>query len=191
MGHQRPSGSTCSNDKNTQVEGHSHRGSPMTPYKKNKEKQEEHNPHHPPTGSDGPLQIEQVEILPAMTPPATPPSRSGVKGTRLPEGWMPAERTIAQIRSEFPGISDRLLHQEHLKFSDYWTGVAGQRGRKSDWDATWRNWIRRAMERHPGGFSTPPSGRQATKGVDGKAAGWVDLLAMMRERGEFQAGEAS
>ena len=163
----------------------------MTPYKKNKEKQEEHNPHHPPTGSDGPLQIEQVEILPAMTPPATPPSRSGVKGTRLPEGWMPAERTIAQIRSEFPGISDRLLHQEHLKFSDYWTGVAGQRGRKSDWDATWRNWIRRAMERHPGGFSTPPSGRQATKGVDGKAAGWVDLLAMMRERGEFQAGEAS
>jgi hypothetical protein len=28
------------------------------------------------------------------------------------------------------------------EFRDYWIAVAGQRGVKLDWDATWRNWVR-------------------------------------------------
>jgi hypothetical protein len=27
-------------------------------------------------------------------------------------------------------------------FRDYWIAAAGAKGRKADWDATWRNWIR-------------------------------------------------
>lgn len=33
---------------------------------------------------------------------------------------------------------------EAEKFADYWHGVAGAKGRKADWPATWRNWCRNA-----------------------------------------------
>ena len=29
---------------------------------------------------------------------------------------------------------------------DYWTAAPGQRGVKLDWNATWRNWMRRAAD---------------------------------------------
>ena len=40
-------------------------------------------------------------------------------------------------------------------FSDYWRGVPGDRGRKVDWAATFRNWIRKDVERRKG----PHNGR--------------------------------
>ena len=33
---------------------------------------------------------------------------------------------------------------EHRKFADYWIAQPGAKGRKVDWNATWRNWIRNA-----------------------------------------------
>lgn len=51
------------------------------------------------------------------------------RGTRLPENWNP--------RPE-----DGLNEIELEKFRDYWRSVAGQKGVKRDWDATWRNWLR-------------------------------------------------
>ena len=27
-------------------------------------------------------------------------------------------------------------------FRDYWVAQPGQKGRKADWEATWRNWVR-------------------------------------------------
>lgn len=35
------------------------------------------------------------------------------------------------------------------KFADYWRQQPGVKGRKSDWSATWRNWIRTETERSP------------------------------------------
>lgn len=29
------------------------------------------------------------------------------------------------------------------EFRDYWIAQPGQKGVKTDWDATWRNWVRR------------------------------------------------
>lgn len=68
------------------------------------------------------------------------------RGTRLPEGWMPAPTTISEMRVECPTIDQR---SEHRKFVDYWTAKTGRDATKLDWDATWRNWIRRASERSP------------------------------------------
>jgi uncharacterized protein YdaU (DUF1376 family) len=61
--------------------------------------------------------------------------RSQARGTRLPFDWMPSEH----------------LEQTHEleKFRDYWIAQPGQKGVKTDWDATWRNWVRRAAERTP------------------------------------------
>lgn len=61
----------------------------------------------------------------------------------LPEGWMPDQRVIDQMRAECPGVD---LAAEHRKFTDYFISVAGERGRKKDWNAAWRNWIRRVGE---------------------------------------------
>lgn len=55
------------------------------------------------------------------------------RGTRLPPDWKP--------RPEDPHNEAELA-----KFQDYWAAVAGAKGVKLDWDATWRNWIRNSRQ---------------------------------------------
>ncbi len=76
----------------------------------------------------------------APTPTPKPPPK---RGTRIPDGWSPGAALRSQMAAECPGVD---LDYETRKFTDYWAGVTGQRGTKKDWDATWRNWIRRAGE---------------------------------------------
>ncbi len=63
------------------------------------------------------------------------------RGTRLPDDWQPDESAMAFAAEH--GVDGRT---EAAKFRDYWHSVAGAKGRRSDWIATWRNWIRRAAE---------------------------------------------
>lgn len=69
------------------------------------------------------------------------PRRGGTTGTRLPAGWQPDDDDLRFAAEN--GVDGRV---EAAKFRDYWHAVAGAKGRKQDWDATWRNWIRRAAE---------------------------------------------
>ena len=100
---------------------------------------------------------------PAKTEPENPskeiepagkqkPAKRNDRGSRLEDGWMPSQKVIDQMRQECPHVN---LEYEHRKFTDYWLSVPASRGRKSNWDATWRNWIRRASESRTGG-NTPP-----------------------------------
>lgn len=68
------------------------------------------------------------------------------KGTRLADDFMPSQDLLTWARTEFPTVD---LKKETYAFIDYWTSLPGQRGLKTDWDATWRNWIRRASDRAP------------------------------------------
>ena len=79
----------------------------------------------------------------ASAPPAS-------RGSRLVDGWtLPAEwREWA--RQERPDWDDAHCLLVSLKFRDYWLAQAGQRGRKADWLATWRSWVRNESSR-PGG----------------------------------------
>jgi len=43
-------------------------------------------------------------------------------------------------------LSHEQIREEGEKFRDYWINVEGAKGRKKDWLATWRNWIRRAKD---------------------------------------------
>ena len=65
------------------------------------------------------------------------------RGRRLPEDFIPSESARATILSEAPTLD---LRREHAKFVDHWAAAPGQRGVKLDWDATWRNWMRRAAD---------------------------------------------
>lgn len=62
-------------------------------------------------------------------------------GSRLPTNWNPSETDLRWARDARPDID---VDAEVERFRDYWLGVAGVKGRKADWPATWRNWIRRA-----------------------------------------------
>jgi hypothetical protein len=64
----------------------------------------------------------------------------------LPDGWNPDDTVIRQMREQFPHVD---LRAEHAKFTDYWSDQPGTKGRKVDWNGTWRNWIRRAAEKAP------------------------------------------
>lgn len=74
-----------------------------------------------------------------VTTPLTP--QGGKKrGTRLDPSWMPPQPLIDQMRNECPAVD---LASEHKVFIDYWIAQPGQKGIKLDWEATWRNWMRR------------------------------------------------
>lgn len=66
---------------------------------------------------------------------------------RLPEDWQPREEDISVMAEHFPEIDLKL---ETHAFRDYWASVPGAKGKKSDWDATWRNWIRNTYKRTKG-----------------------------------------
>lgn len=61
-------------------------------------------------------------------------------GSRLPQDWRAEDDLRFFAASQ--GLTDREIALEEEKFRDYWHAVAGQKGSKADWPATWRNWIR-------------------------------------------------
>lgn len=65
------------------------------------------------------------------------------KGTRLPTNWKPSLELQNWTTNERPDLDQNRILEE---FRDYWRAVAGTRGVKLDWDATWRNWIRRQKQ---------------------------------------------
>lgn len=70
-----------------------------------------------------------------------PPPAATKMATSLPKDWKPSAEQIAQAKESRPDVDVAL---EAQKFVDYWIAKGGKEGRKLDWDATWRNWIRNA-----------------------------------------------
>lgn len=97
--------------------------------------------------SEHPLVPAPVDDAAAVAPAAPPARRDDTKpakGSRLPDSWTPS-RTEANLRAEDKtGGGPSWLTDQLERFRDYWTAQAGTKGVKRDWDATWRNWIRRS-----------------------------------------------
>jgi hypothetical protein len=69
--------------------------------------------------------------------------REANRGSRLPDDWQPSpEDRDAAIAALGAGRAA----DELAKFRDHWKAQPGSKGVKSDWQATWRNWYRRAVE---------------------------------------------
>lgn len=60
-------------------------------------------------------------------------------GSRLPADWVMTEDMEAFCKTERPDLIPRDVAN---RFADYWQSMAGAKGRKADWMATWRNWVR-------------------------------------------------
>ena len=70
----------------------------------------------------------------------TPLAQPTLRGTRLKKDWEPNDFLREWATNERPDLK---LNSTIDAFRDYWCSVAGQKGLKLDWDATFKNWVRR------------------------------------------------
>jgi uncharacterized protein YdaU (DUF1376 family) len=66
------------------------------------------------------------------------------KGSRLSPDWQMPSDWIAWAVAE--GMAEPAAQREAARFKDYWLGKPGKDGVKLDWNATWRNWARKALD---------------------------------------------
>ncbi|WP_375666524.1 DUF1376 domain-containing protein [Bartonella sp. TT121SHDZB] len=63
------------------------------------------------------------------------------RGCRLPADFEPdCDFALAE------GLPPERVKVEIAKFRDYWKAKSGANATKTDWQATWRNWVRKAIE---------------------------------------------
>lgn len=81
------------------------------------------------------------------------------RATRLVDGWHPAPEPelVAAIGGQ------QAAAREFDKFRDYWQAKGGKDARKTDWQATWRNWLRRSAENGDGKQAKPNAGDYARR----------------------------
>lgn len=68
-----------------------------------------------------------------------PNSKASATATRLPEDWIPSDLEIEFLKSERPELNLNFVAD---RYRDYWISQPGNKGKKVDWLATWRNWVR-------------------------------------------------
>jgi hypothetical protein len=153
-------------------------------------------------GSDG------GEFLAGMAEQA-PHRRAKTIGARLPEGWEP--NRLDRGLSEF---DPKRVTYELAKFRNYWASVSGAGGTKLDWQATFRNWMIKALEDDrkrtayrpqiqpvsrvetlhaallaDGGFGADrrgePSGNRSGPGFDRDTAGGIGSPVIDLDRGDY------
>lgn len=73
-------------------------------------------------------------------PRAASPPRTD-KGSRLAADWQPSAADVAY--AEERGVDWQRAAE---RFRNYWHGLAGAKGVKADWPATWRNWVLKDAE---------------------------------------------
>jgi hypothetical protein len=93
-------------------------------------------PHDTPLGADAPTLPKGSDGDPRKL------------GKRLPEDWTPSNADC-DFAYEL-GLGGQGLDEAAAEFRDYWRGVPGQRGRKLDWDATFRNRLRETAGKKQG-----------------------------------------
>ncbi len=83
----------------------------------------------------------ELEIAP---PSASPEAKAAdeSRGSRLPKEWHLPKAWGEWALAEHPTWTPDHVRRVAEKFRDHWIGKAGKDGRKSDWLATWRNWVR-------------------------------------------------
>lgn len=105
------------------------------------------SPSHPiPSHEVPPTDSLRSSVPPEGAADAEPAKPKPKRGTRIPADFALTGEMRDWGKTHFPHVNGET---ETEAFIDYWRGAPGQRGTKLDWQATWRNWIRRAAERAP------------------------------------------
>ena len=111
-------------------------------------------------------------LLTACPTDKGPRKRGAPPRKRCPDDWSPTEAATAAIRAECPDVD---MLAETRKFRDHEFARS-----RSDWPATWRNWIREAQAR---ASSTAKRTSRPTR--------YEELMARVEAAAIPQAGEAT
>nr|WP_253958577.1 helix-turn-helix domain-containing protein [Paraburkholderia fungorum] len=76
-----------------------------------------------------------ISSSPTTSPPAA-------RGTRLPKDWVLTKALGVWAAGEQPTWTPEHIRKVAAAFKDHWIAQPGLKGRKTDWEATWRNWVR-------------------------------------------------
>lgn len=103
--------------------------------------------------TDGPGIVQDEPSLPLLpnennsnpTTPTHPEKHTPRtrKAHRLPADWVPGQLSD-ELDAAVSGWPPGALERELARFRDWAASAPASSGCKSDWDATWRNWLRRA-----------------------------------------------
>lgn len=96
--------------------------------------------------------LETIRDMESMKPTRKP--KGDARATRLPGDWLLPKSWGEWALAEFPHLTHEFIRQEAGKFRDYWCSKPKD-ATKLDWEATWRNWIRKAA----GDVGRPGNGR--------------------------------
>jgi hypothetical protein len=138
-----------------------------------------------------PKPAEQTEIVLFAQPLIEKPVRAQrQRGTRLEQTWtLPAEwRQWAEVNCFADAAA---IQREAEIFRDYWISKPGAMACKLDWEATWRNWARKAFS--PAGNRKPAATGvfQARPNVDWAVAKADRGRALMAQLGMKPKAEAT
>lgn len=124
------------------------------------------------------VEKEQVGAPPAAPPPADPDAKGDKRASRLPDDWtLPAE-WATWARQERPDLNPV---DTAARFADHWHAKPGKDGRKLDWLATWRNWVRNERAR-PATAPSPPSAVPRGKPAGPSETPLENAIAFARQR---------
>lgn len=70
-------------------------------------------------------------------------ARGERRASRIPLDWEPSREMVNWALTEQPTWDRAHALSVGEAFRDYWSAKSGADARKLDWDATWRNWVRR------------------------------------------------
>lgn len=112
------------------------------------------------------------------------------KGSRIPDDCPDAEG-LAYCKTSRPELDPV---EVAAKFRDYWRGVPGAKGRKLDWPATWRNFVRNEYGRgmngkHSGTVIAHPSAASPEEAILRRISEQNDGLSVTRlQDGRLRCG---
>lgn len=114
-----------------------------------------------------------------------PPRRraADAPASRLPADWTPSPDDIAFCKTERPDLDATVTG---ARFHDYWVAQPGAKGKKTDWPATWRNWVRnekagQQARASPGGAPTQltKAGQATARNIDA----WLEKKMQEKNHG--------
>ncbi len=88
-----------------------------------------------------PVHPEQSPLVQVADQP--PPKSAAPKGKRLPKDWVLPKNWGVWALNNRPDWVAQDVRDAADRFKDYWVPLTGPKATKLDWEATWRNWVRK------------------------------------------------
>lgn len=131
---------------------------PFTPPRDMSQRVTENRDQTDDASPDGSADSEDPDSFPAEQerPKAKARASDSSRGSRLPDDWVLPKAWGEWAVAEAGWTADE-IRREADRFHDHWKAQSGQRGRKADWQSTWRNWIRKAADDRRARTSGRPS----------------------------------